>query len=104
MSKEIVEAVHVLEREKGISAERLMAALEVKQRPTNNGNGPFRIITNSIFEIVDRSSDEKRGEQRREAADLRQQCQDVLQSWRLRPKAELHRECEGLRLLWDIQG
>ena len=28
MSKEIVEAVHVLEREKGISAERLMAALE----------------------------------------------------------------------------
>src|ERR687886_252258 len=28
MSKEIVEAVHVLEREKGISSERLMAALE----------------------------------------------------------------------------
>src|SRR5919199_4873528 len=28
MSKEIVEAVHVLEREKGISAERLMEALE----------------------------------------------------------------------------
>ena len=28
MSKEIVEAVHVLEREKGISAERLMQALE----------------------------------------------------------------------------
>src|SRR3954452_15912998 len=28
MSKEITEAVHVLEREKGISAERLMAALE----------------------------------------------------------------------------
>src|SRR5256885_14777378 len=28
MSKEIIEAVHVLEREKGISAERLMAALE----------------------------------------------------------------------------
>src|SRR5919199_846807 len=28
MSKEIVEAVHVLEREKGISAERLMAAVE----------------------------------------------------------------------------
>ena len=28
MSKEIVEAVHVLEREKGISAERLMLALE----------------------------------------------------------------------------
>src|SRR2546427_202552 len=28
MSKEIVEAVHVLEREKGISAERLMGALE----------------------------------------------------------------------------
>jgi N utilization substance protein A len=28
MSKEIVEAVHVLEREKGISADRLMAALE----------------------------------------------------------------------------
>src|ERR687886_519683 len=28
MSKEIVEAVHVLEREKGIAAERLMAALE----------------------------------------------------------------------------
>ena len=28
MSKEIVEAVHVLEREKGISAERLMVALE----------------------------------------------------------------------------
>src|SRR5437868_5012180 len=28
MSKEIVEAVHVLEREKGISSERLMEALE----------------------------------------------------------------------------
>src|ERR687895_2203327 len=28
MSKEIVEAVHVLEREKGISSDRLMAALE----------------------------------------------------------------------------
>ena len=28
MSKEIVEAVHLLEREKGISAERLMLALE----------------------------------------------------------------------------
>ena len=28
MSKEIVEAVHVLEREKGISSERLMLALE----------------------------------------------------------------------------
>src|SRR3954463_15647685 len=28
MSKEIIEAVHVLEREKGISAERLMQALE----------------------------------------------------------------------------
>src|SRR3954451_4391169 len=28
MSKEVVEAVHVLEREKGISSERLMAALE----------------------------------------------------------------------------
>src|SRR5439155_9308000 len=28
MSKEIVEAVHVLEREKGIPSERLMAALE----------------------------------------------------------------------------
>ncbi|MEA2466762.1 MAG: transcription termination/antitermination protein NusA, partial [Thermoleophilaceae bacterium] len=28
MSKEIIEAVHVLEREKGISAERLMEALE----------------------------------------------------------------------------
>jgi N utilization substance protein A len=28
MSKEIVEALHVLEREKGISAEKLMEALE----------------------------------------------------------------------------
>src|SRR5439155_21344534 len=28
MSKEIVEAVHVLEREKGISSEKLMSALE----------------------------------------------------------------------------
>jgi hypothetical protein len=76
----------------------LMVALKVKQRPTNNGNGPFRIITNSLYEII-----AQQGEQQREASDLRQQCQDVLHSWRRRPKDHLEQECEGLRLLWNLQ-
>jgi transcription termination/antitermination protein NusA len=59
MSKEIVEAVHVLEREKGISSERLMAALEdallsaYKKTPDaaryarvdmNRGTGDFKVF------------------------------------------------------------
>src|SRR3712207_2764768 len=59
MSKEIVEAVHVLEREKGISSERLMAALEdallsaYKKTPgaakyarvdMDRGTGDFRVF------------------------------------------------------------
>jgi hypothetical protein len=81
----------------------LMAGLRVKQRSTNNGNGPFRIITNSLYEIIAPSAVAEWRECHREAPDLRQQCQDVLQSWRRRPKADLDRECEGLRLLWNLQ-
>jgi hypothetical protein len=81
----------------------LMAGLRVKQRLTNNGNGPFRIITNSLYEIIAPSAVAEWRERHPEVPNLRQQCQDVLQSWRRRPKADLDRECEGLRLLWNLQ-
>ena len=66
MSKEIVEAVHLLEREKGISAERLMLALEdallsaYKKQPgaakyarvdMDRSSADFR-----VFELIHRSN------------------------------------------------
>jgi hypothetical protein len=82
----------------------LMAGLKVKERRTNNGDGPFRIITNSLFEIIAPPAVVEWREHHKEAPDLRQQCQDVLQSWRRRPTADLDRECEVARLLWNLHG
>ena len=71
MTKEIVEAVGVLEREKGISADRLMAALEdallsaYKKTPeaakyarveVDRGNGDFRVSQITIAVGPDRDA------------------------------------------------
>jgi hypothetical protein len=88
---------HTLDRKKHFCAAtgfELLVGLKAN-RPTNGD--PFRLITNSLFEIV--APDEVRDWQRRhkERPDLRAQCEKVLANW-LSDPAHLDSHTERLRL------